>query len=80
MPERAGGRCSAAVPIQMLRSFYLVRELTFAGFPIHLSLFLRMELWVSPALGEWGEAGTLNWVSGGPSHVLHSKIRAGDVT
>lgn len=32
------------------------------------------------SLGGMGGVGTLNWVSGGPSHVLHSKIRAGDVT
>lgn len=65
------------VPIQMLMIILPVRELTFSGFPVYLCLFLRMELWVSPALG-WGA--TLNWVSGGPAHVLHSEIRAGDVT
>lgn len=41
------------VPIQMLMIILPVRELTFSGFPVYLCLFLRMELWVSPALG-WG--------------------------
>lgn len=47
-----------------------VRELTFAGFPIHF-LFLGVELRVSPASGE----GPLNQVSGGlSSHHVPSQV------